>query len=102
MNKFGVGVLAVLFGALIVAVSIGLKYSHATVFFGLVAASAAPVVIHKIPNQSLSLGLLMALSLFASFPLKKLFQIDGFIHELPVTLVYAGMLWLIGFGWKRS
>ncbi len=102
MNKYGLAVTVVVFGALAVAVAIGLKYSQATLLFGLIAAISAPVVIHKIPNVSSALGMLVGLSFFASFPLKKLFQIDGFINEVPVTLAYAALLWAIGFGWKRS
>ncbi|MEO3476294.1 hypothetical protein AAFO90_01315 [Phaeobacter sp. CAU 1743] len=102
MNKYGLGVAVAAVGALIVAVPIGLKYSQATLLFGLIAAVSAPVVIHKIEDKNWSLGMLMGLTLFASFPFKKLFQIDGFINEIPVTLAYVVVLWVIGFGWKRS
>ncbi|WP_108815029.1 hypothetical protein [Loktanella sp. Alg231-35] len=102
MNKFGLGVFVAVFGALTLAVPIGLKYSQATLQFGLIAAISAPVVIHKISDKNWSLGMLMGLSYFASFPLKKLFQIDGLVTDISVTLAYAGILWLVGFGWKRS
>jgi len=102
MNKYSLGVIIAVFGALIIAVPIGLKYSQATLLFGLIAAISAPVVIHKTPDKNWALGMLMGLSFFASFPLKKLFQIDGFVNEIPVTLAYAAILWVIGFGWKRS
>ncbi|WP_298557907.1 hypothetical protein [uncultured Aliiroseovarius sp.] len=101
MNKFGVGVAIAVFGAIAIAVPLGLRYSQATLLFGLIAAISAPVIIHKIPNNNYSLGMLVGLAFFASFPLKKLFQIDGFINEIPVTLAYAAVLWTIGFGWKR-
>ena len=102
MNNYGLAVTIAVFGALTIAVPVGLKYSQATLLFGLIAALSAPVVIHKIPNANWALGMLMGLSFFASFPLKKLFQIDGFINEVPVTLAYAALLWVIGFGWRRS
>lgn len=102
MNKYGLAVTIAVFGALSIAVLIGLKYSQATLLFGLIAALSAPVVIHKISNVSWALGMLMGLSIFASFPLKRLFQIDGFINEMPVTLAYVSLLWVIGFGWRRS
>lgn len=102
MNKYFWGVSIAVFGALVVAVPIGLKYSQATLLFGLIAAISAPVVIHKISNKNGSLGMLMGLSMFASFPLKKLFQIDGSMNEFLVTLVYAALLWTIGFGWRRN
>jgi len=102
MNKYGLGVLAAVFGVVVFAVPIGLRYSQATLLFGLIAAISAPIVIHRIPDKNWSLGMLLGLSLFASFPFKKLFQIDGFASEIPVTLAYATTLWVIGFGWKRS
>ena len=102
MNKYVLGVTIAVFGALVIAVPIGLKYSQATLLFGLIAAVSAPMVIHKISDKNWSLGMLMGLSFFASFPLKKLFQIDGFMNEIPVTLAYVAILWVIGFGWKRS
>lgn len=102
MNKYGLAVTIAVLGTLAIAVSVGLKYSQATLLFGLIAALSAPVAIHKIPSVNWALGMLMGLSIFASFPLKKLFQIDGFINEAPVTLAYVALLWLIGFGWRRS
>lgn len=102
MNKYALGVILAVFGALLIAVPIGLKYSQATLLFGLIAIISAPMVIHKIPNNSSALGMLLGLSIFASFPLKKLFQIDGLAIEIPVTLAYAAVLWVIGFGWKRN
>ena len=102
MNKYVLGVTIAVFGALVIAVPIGLKYSQATLLFGVIAAVSAPMVIHKISDKNWSLGMLMGLSFFASFPLKKLFQIDGFMNEIPVTLAYVAILWVIGFGWKRS
>ena len=102
MNKYGWGVIIVMIVALVGTVPLGLKYSQATLLFGLIAAISAPVVIHKIPESSWAMGLVIGLSFFASFPLKKLFQIEGFVNEIPVTLAYAATLWVIGFGWKRS
>jgi len=102
MNKYGMGVAIAVFGAIAIAVPLGLRYSQATLLFGVIAVISAPVVTHKIPNNNWALGMLMGLAFFASFPLKKLFQIDGFINEIPVTLTYAAVFWIIGFGWKRS
>ncbi|WP_306115867.1 MULTISPECIES: hypothetical protein [unclassified Roseovarius] len=102
MNKYVLGVVIAVFGTLVIAVSVGLKYSQASLLFGLVAAVSAPVVIHKISDVGWSIGMLMGLSFYASFPIKKLFQIDGIINEIPVTLVYVAVLWVIGLGWRRS
>ena len=101
MNKYGLAVTIVVFGTLAIAVPIGLRYSQAALLFGLIAALSAPVVIHKISDAGWALGMLMGLSFFASSPLKKLYQIDGFINDIPVTLGYAALLWVIGFGWRR-
>ena len=91
-----------LFGALAIAAAMGLKYSQATLLFGLVAVVCAPVVLHRIPNKNSALGMLVGLSIFASFPLKKLFQVDGFVGDVSVSLVYGAVLWVVGFGWKRN
>lgn len=101
MNKYFFAIVAVV-SISILLTSLGLKYSHATLLFGLAAAGLAPIAIHKVPNSNIAVGLLMGLAYFASFPFKKLFQLDGFIQEIPVTLIYAGILWTIGAGWKRS
>jgi hypothetical protein len=87
MNKYFWGVMIAVFGALAVAVLIGLKYSQAVLFFGLIAVLSAPIVIHKISNKNWSLSMLVGLSLFASFPLKKLYQIDGFVGGISVSLM---------------
>jgi len=42
------------------------------------------------------------LSIFASFPFRQLYQIEGFVREIPIIAIYAGILWLVGRGWKRS
>ncbi len=102
MNKYVVVVIIAVFGAMAAAVPIGLRYSQATLLFGLIAAISAPVVVHKVSDRNWSFGMLIGLAYFASFPLKKLFQIDGFLNELPVNIAYAAMLWAIGFGWKRT
>ncbi len=102
MNKYFLGVIIAVFGALSVAAALGLKYSVATLLFGLVAAISAPLVVHKISDRNWSLGMFVGLSIFASFPAKKLFQLDGFLQEVPVTVAYAAILWVVGFGWKRS
>ena len=75
MNKYGLAVILAVFGAFAIAVPIGLKYSQATLVFGLIAAVSGPVVIHRIPNASLAIGMLVGLSLFASFPLKSSFKL---------------------------
>jgi hypothetical protein len=102
MDKYVWGVIIAVVGALAVSVPMGLKYSQATVLYGLIAVFSAPVVIHRVSDKNWSLGMLVGLSIFASFPLKKFFKIDGLLEGMAVSLAYAGILWVIGFGWKRS
>lgn len=102
MNKYFWGVVIAVFGTLFVSVPIGLKYSQAAFLFGAIALVSAPIVIHKIEDTSWSIGMLVGLSFFASFPLKKLYDIEGFFAEMATTVVCAGVLWVVGFGWKRS
>jgi hypothetical protein len=101
VNKYALGVVFVVFGTLTVSFLIGLKYSQAVLAFGLISALAAPVVIHKVPSTNIATGLFVGLTLFASFPFRKLFQIDGMVEELAVNFAYAAVLWIVGFGWKR-
>ena len=100
MNKYVVLVIVGVFGTLFL--SVGLRYSQAVLLFGVVAVVLAPVIFHKIENLSSSLGLFMGLADFASAPAKKLFQLDGILAELPMTLAYMVVLFLTGAGWKRD
>jgi hypothetical protein len=101
VNKYALGVVFVVFGTLTVSFMVGLIYSQAVLVFGLASALAAPVVIHKVPNANIAPGLFVGLTLFASFPFRKLFKIDGMVEELAVNFAYAAVLWIVGFGWKR-
>ncbi|WP_114286362.1 hypothetical protein [Candidatus Halocynthiibacter alkanivorans] len=102
MNKYSISVLAIAITTLFLAVVIGLKYSQASLIFGIVALALAPIAIHKVSDRGWALGLLAGLAIFASFPAKKLFQIEGFVTETLLTLIYFGTFWVIGMGWKRS
>jgi hypothetical protein len=82
VNKYALGVVFVVFGTLTVSFMVGLKYSQAVLVFGLVSVLSALVVIHKVPNASIATGLFVGLTLFASSPFRKLFQIDGMVEEL--------------------
>ena len=102
MNKYSWIVIAAVVGSFVLVISVGLRYSQSSIFFGLVAAILSPIVIHKIPQMNVSLGLLVGLSFFASFPLKKLFQFEGILQEVSISAAYLAVLWVIGFGWRRS
>lgn len=102
MNNYGLGVALAVFGSMLISVQLGIRFSQASLIFAVIAAICAPIVIHRIQSVPWSAGMLLALAYYASFPLKKLFQLEGFVQEVPVTLIYAGLLWVIGQGWKRS
>jgi len=102
MNKYFWIVIVLVFGSLLVAVPIGLKYSQAIVLFGVIALISAPIVLHKITDPNWSIGMLVGLSIYSSSPMKKLFQIEGMIEGGLITLAYGAVLWVIGFGWKQS
>ena len=102
MNKYGIGVILAVMVVLTLALALSLRFSQATLLFGFVACVAAPIVVHRIPDRNWSLALLFMLSIFASFPFRQLYQIEGFVREIPIIAIYAGILWLVGRGWKRS
>lgn len=95
-------ILLVLFAIMATALSLNLKYVYAAPVSFLFAALLSPVAIHKVSEKSLSIGLLVALAMFASHPFRKLFQLDGFIEQIAVTVTFLGLFWIFGFGWKRN
>ncbi len=102
MNRYFAIVSVVILGCLVLAIQLGLSNLQATILLGVAAASMSPVAIHKVPNANFALGLLVGLTLFASLPLKKLLQFDGFLQEILLSILYGAVLWIIGVGWKRS
>lgn len=102
MNSYGIGIALVVVMTLMLGVALGLRYSQATLLFGFVAACAAPLTVHRIPDYRVSLALLLGLAIFASFPLRMLLQIDGLLQQGGVVLAYFAALWVVGFGWTRS
>lgn len=102
MDKYFVLVTAVVFGVLTIAVAGGLRYSQTALLFGLIAIALAPIAIHKVSSPSTAIGLMTGLSLFASFPVKKLYGLAEFPQGMLLSAAYLGSLWTIGAGWKRS
>ena len=102
MNKYGFTIAAVVFMSLILSLIVGLKYSQASILFGIIAVGLARTTIHKVTEVNWAVGMLVGLALFASFPLKKLFQLDGFTQKFLLTMIYAGVLWIVGMGWRRN
>ena len=102
MNKIFVVIVVVIFTSLFIAVQLELRYSQCSIVFGLIAAVSAPFAIHKINSAGTVSALLVGLAIYGSFPVKKFFQIDGFLQEVPLTLLYFGALWVVGAGWKRT
>ena len=101
MNNYMVGVFLAMFIAVALTLMIPLKYSEATLLFGLVAAACSPLVLHKVPNSHWSLSGFIALAFFASYPFRQLFQIESLIYSVLVISIYFTVLWVIGVGWKR-
>ena len=102
MNKIFVVIVVVIFASLFIAVQLELRYAQCSIVFGLIGAVSAPFIIHKINSAGTVSSLLVGLAIYASFPVKKFFQIDGFLQEVPLTLLYFGALCVVGAGWKRT
>lgn len=102
MNGILILIVVAFFASPFVAVQLGLGYLQCSVIFGVIAAMSAPFVIHRVSNAGTAAALLGGLAIYASYPVKKLFQIDGFFQEVPLGFLYLGALWVIGAGWKRA
>lgn len=102
MNKHFWIIISSILVCMLLAVALGLKYSQAAIVFGIAAAIMAPFAIHRVPDSRFAASLIIALAYFASFPVKKLYNLDGVMPEAVLALIYAAVLWLIGLGWKRS
>jgi hypothetical protein len=102
MNKYAILIMAVLLATLFISVTLGMRFSYAVLLYGLVAVILAPIAIHMVEKPNISIGLIVGLSVFASFPARRLYQLDGFIESAGLTIAYAVVLFIVGFGWKRS
>ena len=102
MNKYLVIVLLGIGVTMAVAVAIPLRYSQATLLFGLVGLCLAPLAIHKIESAGLAGGLLLAVSFFASYPLIKLLNFQGTSMKYAVQAAYIAIFFVAGLGWRRS
>lgn len=102
MNKSVIIIMAVLLATLFISVALGMRFSYAVLVYGLVAVILAPVAIHKVDNPNLAIGLILGLAAFASFPARRLYQLDGLLWPALLMVAYAVVLFIVGFGWKRS
>lgn len=100
--KYAIGIALIVGLVLVAAVELGVQASHAAFLFAGVAAMCAPIVVKRIENATLATFFLVGLGLFASFPLKQLYQVEGLMLNILVTAPYVGALWVIGQGWKRK
>ncbi len=91
-------ILVCLFGG----IWLGLSFFAATIVFFVVAVGLSPIAVHKIERYNFAFFALCALALFASYPMKNLLGMDDFVLELGVSVIYLGMLWVTGFGWRRK
>ena len=98
-HLFAAGVAVVL---MIVSIGAGLRFSHAAVLFGAVSLAFAYPLIQWAKTPLVATLSLLLLAIFASFPLKKLFQLDGLVEGGIAMLVCAAAVYVAGFGWKRS
>ena len=101
-HKYAIGIAVIVGIVLVATVQVGLGAFHAALLFAGVAAMCAPIVVKRIENATLATFYLVGLGLFASFPVKQIYQLDGLMLNILVTAPYVGALFLIGGGWKRS
>lgn len=99
--KYAIGIGVIVGIILVASVQLGLQYSQAAILFAGVAGMCAPIVVKRIENPNLAIFMLVGLGLFASFPLKQLFQLEGLMLGILVTAPYVAALWVIGAGWRR-
>ncbi|TYC75777.1 hypothetical protein FMN63_05190 [Stappia sp. BW2] len=102
MNSYFIIILAIVLAVVFCAAFLGLSYLHSSILFGVVAVALSPVAIHRIPQSNLATGALVGLAIFASYPLKKFLHLDSFVLSILLTLACFAVLWVVGFGWKRS
>lgn len=100
-HKYAIAIAAIVGLVLVAAVELGLQAGHAAILFMGVAAMCAPLVVKRIENATLATFYLVGLGLFASFPVKQMYQLDGLMLNILVTAPFVGALWVIGQGWKR-
>jgi hypothetical protein len=85
------------------AVWLGLLYSQASLVFLIIALALARTAALRPSRDWVALGLMMGLAYFASFPLKKLFDpIMTPLWDIALTVIYFGIVYLAGFGWRRG
>ncbi|WP_166415971.1 hypothetical protein [Cochlodiniinecator piscidefendens] len=102
MGEYFIFIVAVVIATFWIALSLGLRYSQASLLFGIVALALAPIAMHRISSQNWAIGTICGLGIFASFPMKRLFQLDGPLQEVPVSLLYIAILWVISMPWKKA
>ena len=100
-HKYAIGIAAIVGIVLVASVEVGLPASQAALLFAAVAAMCAPFAVKRIEHPTLATAVLVGLGLFASFPVKQLYQLDGLMLNILVTAPYVGALFVIGQGWKR-
>lgn len=82
--------------------AVPLLYSQAALLFFFVAIMCSQIVVRRIENLNMAVCFLVGLAIFASFPMKKLFGVEGFVPGMLLSAGYCGLLWITGFGWRRK
>ena len=102
MYKIPAAILAIILVCLFGGVWLGISAVFASLAFLVIAVCLSPIAVHKVENHQVAIGLLLALSFFASYPMKRVLGMDDFVLELLLSAVYLGILYVTGFGWRRS
>ncbi len=102
MDKTAILILGIVMATLLVSVGLGMRYSVAVLLYGGIALVLSPLALHKIEKMNVAIGVLVGLAIFASFPARKLYQLDGILDSAGLTIAYGIVLFIAGFGWKRD
>lgn len=83
------------------AFQIPLLFSQAAALFGAVALGFAYPTIQFASSTNIAAVFIAVLAIYASWPLKQLLPYEGLLADVGLSLLYAGVIFLAGAGWKR-
>ena len=102
MNLHFFVVLAIALLTVLASIQISLPQIYALPVFGMVAVVLSPLAVHKIPSAPNAALALIVLGIMGSIPLRSLLQLDYLPMGVLVILAYSAVLWVTGFGWRRT
>ncbi len=97
-----VGLFCGAMGLAVAAAVFSLSYGMTSVLFAVYALGAAPVAVHKIDKASHSIAVLVGLSLFVGYPIRRAIGEEGAMVQVVLTVAVLVGLWVAGFGWRRA